>query len=65
MRYKCYDCDGTVMTTKEGISYKKLTGAINNAIDTEYSLLEWIMWILRKRHECFSQVERDKFALII
>lgn len=32
--------------------------------EDEYSLLEGMMWILRKNHECLNQVERDKLALL-
>lgn len=32
--------------------------------EDEYSLLEGMMWILRKNHECLSEVERDKLALL-
>jgi len=32
--------------------------------EDEYSQLEGMMWILRKNHECLSEVERDKLALL-
>lgn len=32
--------------------------------EEEYSQLEGMMWILRKKHECFNEVERDKLALL-
>lgn len=32
--------------------------------EEEYSKLEGMMWILRKNHECLSEVERDKLALL-
>ncbi len=30
--------------------------------EEEYSLLEGMMWILRRNHECLSEVERDKLS---
>jgi transposase len=32
--------------------------------EEEYSLLEGLMWILRKNHECLSEAERSKLALL-
>jgi len=32
--------------------------------EEEYSLLEGMMWILRKNHECLSEAERSKLALL-
>lgn len=32
--------------------------------EDEYSLLEGMMWILRKNHECLSEAERSKLALL-
>ena len=32
--------------------------------EDEYSLLEGMMWILRKNHECLSEAERRKLALL-
>ena len=32
--------------------------------EDEYSQLEGMMWILRKNHECLSEAERDKLALL-
>lgn len=32
--------------------------------ETEYSKLEGMMWILRKKHECLSQADKDKLSLI-
>ena len=32
--------------------------------EEEYSLLKGMMWILRKNHECLSEVERSKLALL-
>ena len=32
--------------------------------ETKYSQLEGMMWILRKNHECLSEVEKDTLALL-
>ncbi len=32
--------------------------------ESEYSKLEGMMWILRKKHECLSQTDKDKLSLL-
>ena len=40
---------------------KRLKGTLP---EEEYCVLNGMMWILRKNHECLNQVERDKLALL-
>jgi len=32
--------------------------------ETDYAMLEGMMWILRKRHECLSESDKEKLALL-
>ena len=55
---KCYRAPLDKLRVKE---MKRLKNCLS---EEEYRKLEGVMWILRKQHECLSQSDKDKLALL-